>query len=930
MKEKTRKGIKYIVITAAALLLGAGIFYFADARLRAQALFNPDLAIEFGEFKTKTTVEDSVLFIGTYIIHKDALTDQLYEKANTSAADSGQDEVFYKSELADGKWFNTGNIENGIKGITSEGLPVEEEVLDPLYVTYYVGADGIMRDARTMDPVNPFDVPDPYDLSKLPELNPIWMQYTLSETATEISQEDFLKNRNSADNGNLRSDVYYYQLLSTFFSLDLQDEETKKYDDKLAALNETYINLKAAGAEDEAKLVFSLMEKVDATRRMLIMERLSEIDTNLLNTLYTLSTGSYYTPYGSFKDSSSEENASEQAPYTIELEDSLMHEDTTAGLPPWIGTWLKNLGLTGNSDDWWAALEKGEEERKRRVREANEDNDDYVEDQSSGEFPFAVDNSLLESIGTAMGNCSDSYNTYRSKALVDTDDVLGHVIYDYSSQVIDQASATAVGGPITLLKHATNIQDNIVNDKAGEKDLLTGSLLSLGISKYEGAANEGPADGYAALSSEAAKKSFLEDQKASMEGHRSTIQFLIEAYRQREEPADALAYVNGRISATESLIKGIPDTDFKTMATSSAEAHLVWLKEEAQKIIDSDESLKSKLDSLKDKKDELQKKRDEALDNNDLSGAAAYDAKIAAVDQDIADERAKNGSGDGSDGDGSGSGGDGSGGSGGDGGASAEDALADQLIDKAMDKLADDANADLSDIADALAGLGEDEKLDKLAEKAKASGASADTMKGIEKASGKAAEGKGDIDADTLIAMLEDLFGKDVDDMSDSELAIATTSMSKVAKSDVNGAQKATNRLANKMIGDGNKYLYRQLGDDKATEYINLKTLSQCTSFRYFYDDNRRTATMTSGAKIYIFKNGSDKMQKGSEGAEEESMKSTLKVSLDPYLGEDDCKTYFGCGAEYISGTDYGICLSSVMQSKAEEYAASMLESLAE
>ena len=103
-------------------------------------------------------------------------------------------------------------------------------------MTYYAGSDGILRDAKTLAGINPFDIPDPYDLSKLPELQSLWLQYTYSETAESISQEEFLKNRNSADSGNLRSDVYYYQLLSTFFSLDLRDEETNKLDEQLNGL----------------------------------------------------------------------------------------------------------------------------------------------------------------------------------------------------------------------------------------------------------------------------------------------------------------------------------------------------------------------------------------------------------------------------------------------------------------------------------------------------------------------------------------------------------------------------------------------------------------------------------------------------------------------------------------------------------------------
>ena len=310
-----RRGIA-ITLCAATLALVFGKSF------QSRALFDEKKAINYQTFSSKTTVENSVLFIGTYIIHKDALTDDLFEKAQDSAAESGQNNMYYKSELADGNWFFLDTIDNGIKGISSEGLPESIDTINPLYVTYYVGSDGVLRDAKTMAGLNPFDIPDPYNLASLPELDPIRTQYTMSEGATSISQEDFLNNRNSKDSGNLRSDVYYYQLLSTFFSLNLRDAATDKCDTQLANLNQSYIALKDAGEDEQAAIVYDLMDKVDATRRLLIMERLSEMDDNLLSKLNELSTGTYYTPYGNFKDSSEDKNKNNIPEYLVELEDS--------------------------------------------------------------------------------------------------------------------------------------------------------------------------------------------------------------------------------------------------------------------------------------------------------------------------------------------------------------------------------------------------------------------------------------------------------------------------------------------------------------------------------------------------------------------------------------------------------------------------------
>ncbi|MCR5510440.1 MAG: hypothetical protein K6F54_05770 [Lachnospiraceae bacterium] len=907
-KKPVRPWKRVLSIVVAVAIAAGGLTVFFNRSLIAEALFNPDEAIIYSTFKTSTTVEDSVLFIGTYIVHKDALTDKIYEDAMASASDSGQNSIYYKSELSDGQWFDVGDVDNGIKGISSEGTPVPEENIDPLYVTYYAGSDGILRDAKTLAGINPFDIPDPYDLSKLPELQSLWLQYTYSETAESISQEDFLKNRNSADSGNLRSDVYYYQLLSTFFSLDLRDEETNKLDEQLNGLNNLYISLKAAGSDDEAELVYHLMDMVDSKRRALVMERLSELDTNLLNTLYTLATGSYYTPYGNFKDSSVETETGETYDYITELQDSLQHDFTASQSPllqyPWIQSWFSRLGIVTGGNGWWTVLDTAQSDRRKRAEEANAENDDWVYDETPLEMSFSADTSLLDAIGSAMSDCGDSYTKYMAKCLDDKDDVLGHAEYEYAVQVIDASGGGSLGGPVTYLKHVIKIKDNNVADAAGELDMLKSTLIGTCSSRYTSKAASGVNADYYSLSSVNARSTSLEDQKADLEAERSMLQFLIDGVRMRDTAANALAFVYERIDWTEALKGQIADDDFKTYATSSVEAHLVWLREEAQRIIDSDESLKSDADRLRDKKADLQAKRDGALDNNDLAGAAAYDAMIAAVDNDL------NSAG---------------------GGAGSSDNMADQLLDKAMDKLADNANADLSGIADALAGMGADDALKDLAEKAAASGASADTLKGINDAmnAAGAGAGSGSISADELLAQLEALFGKSLDEMDDRELAITCATLSQLAKSGISPAEELLAQLISRLLNGNNSYLYTQYGSSKTVEYVNMRTLSLVTSYRYFYDETKATATLTNGAKVYIFKRGSSNMYNGSEESEPEQLTDPAVYQGEIMVGEEDTMRYFKCTAEYLKNSEYSLCLTSTMQSIIAGYVETLSEMFA-
>ena len=896
VKKASENFIKKIVAIILVAVLFASVF---GSSIHSEAGFDSKTALNYQGFSGKTEVPDAVLFIGTFIMHKDGLTDDLYTKAVKMGARAGQSTIYYKSELSDGQWFEVGNIDNGIKGISSEGRPVTVDTIKPLYVQYYMGKDGILRDAKTMEPVNPFDIPDPYDLTDFSELEPILNNFTSSTSATSITQADYLKNKNSKESGNLRSDVYTYQLLSTFFSLNLRDSQTDKYDEQLKNLNSAYINYKIAGQDDEAALVYELMGKVDGLRRAIVMEKLSQLDGNILNSLYSLCSGSQYTSSGSFKDTSSAGVTASSDENVKKLQDSVSHDFLTeneSAIQNILTSWFGSLGIKSYGNGWWTVLDDAASEKRSKSEEANKDNEDYVYDKTPNESPFSADKDLLDAIGTALSNCSNSYTEYKSKALVDTEDILGHVIYKYSVQVIDQSSGGALGGPVSYLKYATNIKDGIIGDKEGELSFLKSSLISVGASKYAAAATAGPNSEYSSLTSEGAKKSALEKQKTDLEAIRSTFQYLIEAMRQRDEGASALEYVNDRIDITEDLLKQIPSDDFKSYSTSSVQGHLSWLREEIDKIIASDESLKSKLDELRDRKAELQRKRDQCLDNNDLAGAKAYDAKIAAVDKDIE--------------------------------ANGSDAasMADKLVDKAMSKLADNSDADLAGIAQALADVGDEDALNALAEKAKDSGASANAMAGINDAQNSLKDKSSFADAEALLADIESMLGKSVDEMDDRELIIADCVASKIAKSGDASAETLVQILTNRLLTDGNKYLYRQYEQNKSNEYISMEAISDISAYRYLYDDNKTTATMTSGSKVYTFKLGSDEMTKNTAGSESEELSTNTVYQNYVYLSEDDALSYFGCSSEYLSSVDYAACLTKTMQSDVEEYVNQLQE----
>ena len=168
---------------------------------------------------------------------------------------------------------------------------------------------------------------------------------------------------------------------------------------------------------------------------------------------------------------------------------------------------------------------------------------------------------------------------------------------------------------------------------------------------------------------------------------------------------------------------------------------------------------------------------------------------------------------------------------------------------------------------------------------------------------------------DGIIAALEDALGKGLDSFNDADFAIAAAATSKFARSGNSSAKDLTGRFTDIMRSKGNKYMYSQY-PEKTPDYISLKTIGDCTSYRYFYDDSRRTATMTQGAKAYVFNTGNNMVIRGNAT---EELKYNTVMQKNPYISGEDAEALFNCKDEYLNGTSFAVCLTGTMDARVEE-----------
>lgn len=245
-QNRRKKRLRLLCLAAAAVMLTMG------TTVAQAALESEKSTTVRSVHMTDSQIENATLIIGSHLIHISALTDALYQTALESANEFNQSQIYYKSELAGGTWFEISEA-TSIGDITSEGTPVSKSVIENLEFTHQTGANGITVDLRTGSEVSVFDINSPYDLRTMEELEPLRLQY-------QILQEKTNKNE---------SDEIYLGMVGALFDRDIQNDITRECDAALQALEGYKNGLASRGKPAQwTEKVEETMTAVDAERRV--------------------------------------------------------------------------------------------------------------------------------------------------------------------------------------------------------------------------------------------------------------------------------------------------------------------------------------------------------------------------------------------------------------------------------------------------------------------------------------------------------------------------------------------------------------------------------------------------------------------------------------------------------------------------------------
>jgi len=900
----------------------------------ARAVYNVDSAIKYSQYKASHEIPEKMFFIGSYLIHKDAITSASYSKAIDSQSESNQFNIYYKSEIGDGgsAWYNISDA-TGLSSITTGGQIVDESEMKNLYVTYVVNADGSVINAKTGAAGSIFDDPDPYDFKNLPEF----------ATLKAIYEAQYSDKSEGVDK-------YYYLAMKEFWETEVRDSETDELDTQIKNLNAAYSTMKAKGADTEADLIMDLMTQLDNKRRSIVYYKLVLDESMVQSTGPSLEDiRSQYEHTDEEIENMSEEERQEVLNNREELEaDADKDADNFKGNNP---TSILQSKLTGTGYEAWTDNEKshtltevfdylseklGEDnvdinKWNSQVKEVNS-NSKYV-DSTLDKQEFKVNSSVIDALNNAISDCKTSYTKYTTNILEDDATVLGHAMYTQKSAIVNIAKSSSTGMDSNLRNLAllNCIRDNTIKDGAAELALLDSELLPEAYSKYSGAVTGGIGTLYYTVKvqggSTYAYETALSEQDAETGTKKTELESLMEAKVLRISTEDAFKYVNNCITENDGLKDQVVDDQYKDYANNQILSHKQWLQEEIKKLKARDESLLSEAEKLAKQKEDLLDKKQGALDDGDRNLAAKYGAEIAKIDDAIKNANENAG-----------------------GAGTAADSVINDMKNEALSDIANggDGKAGLDALAamgatDAIADVakeaGESDATKDAKEKSEAnnaagigndlnntgSGAGTGTGSGTGTGTGSGAgTGAGSGIGNTKLTKgdienaLENFFGGSFGSLSDEDMVIAAVAANWYAQKGNQAAKELCANWINICAGRKNRYVFRTY-EDITNDFASLRALGKCTDYRYVHEGSNLNGTLAGDKSSFSFSVGSNVITQAGGSTQTMSVEAQ-GFDNTIYIVESMVQSLFNMNVDNVVNSEYSALMTGNMTNRATEF----------
>lgn len=859
---------RYLIVFPAVLLILALLM----SRLYVQGFWDESRAVHI----KADEIESSTLAIGTHLIHLSALTDSIYEIAEQSAEDSGQDQIYYKSELGGDAWFNISNA-SSLADITTAGAPVTDEEMEALYFEYHTRSDKVTYDLRTGQPVNIFDIRDPYALESLEELSPLKMQYDqIMETQGE---NDVTKRINEIWSAPVNS-------LST---VQEQDKKLSALQAYLQALTDN------DGGSDEIDIVTGVMDAVDATRRY---EVFSALEPMLSSFLDEVGKGELiFTTIGPDGEKSTE---------TKELEESE---------PELMSAVAESLGNVQN-----ALITHGGKMLSEGVtvmsRAEYKFSNALISDADSSDHA-ACDKDVQDLM--LLGHIRDNVIADRPQELALLESTLLPDATAAYRQALSRGENAAYRAEVA--KQASQaVLDRFISENEGEVNSCRGELeflIEAKCSRIDAAGGIAFIDERLAMTtgsfaSSVPQDAFAETCSDSVDAH---ITFLSEKRRVLELASGGNAMDELSAQKAELQTKRLSALDKNDLAAAKALEDQISAVEEEIRAAEAEVS--ARIADVQEQIQALEQQAAADTDNSDLqSQLSAAKAELAGLENGLSDgtlgamvaqlkQDALDGIADNS---------------------SEGKNTAENAVGALSELLSTDPKLVLpamQEIYNKLLLNNGDQGLIDMIEQA-----ILDNPNAL----------RDELSAAELKKIAEEYFaeaGGTVSESSGNKTGLLGTGGITIAEAqngmvelaalqmyyDETGAQGAYQRigaLSQTQKNVGNSLIFRQIRDGR-NEYLPLPAIQTLTGWRYVWNKNASLGILARGGDYYGFTVYSSQVQRDTEGTKTEQMPRSAHFQTSVYIPEEYAYDHFGVQAIYLSGTSLGCALDDTMLSKAQD-----------
>lgn len=238
------------VALLSSMLLSKSIV-FANARPTAE------------EFPEKTII------IGTYAIVLDVVNEELLEVALQSAETNMQNEVYFKSDVNSGVWYNITNSDSISDISESTANIVKNEDIDKLYLTHYTNASGVTISLLTNLQVYVSDINTPQVPANIVELDELENELKIQQALYDSVKDEPEDETEKEEEKRLEKKAIYSQKINSLNEVlkEIKNKEVDKLTSQIRAVENLERQLVKKGADsDKIEMIASQKENLKNTR----------------------------------------------------------------------------------------------------------------------------------------------------------------------------------------------------------------------------------------------------------------------------------------------------------------------------------------------------------------------------------------------------------------------------------------------------------------------------------------------------------------------------------------------------------------------------------------------------------------------------------------------------------------------------------------